>query len=68
MCITGMSKLGELGDYVVINISSPNTPGLRALQSKKQLEDLVVQVKVRNLWNMDIRPFAYLFLQWCKSR
>jgi dihydroorotate dehydrogenase len=43
-----MSKLGELGDYVVINISSPNTPGLRALQSKKQLEDLVVQVKVRN--------------------
>jgi dihydroorotate dehydrogenase len=51
----GMSKLGELGDYVVINISSPNTPGLRALQSKKHLEDLVVQVKVSNL-QPDLQP------------
>lgn len=32
-------------DLVVINISSPNTPGLRALQSRKELEDLVRAVK-----------------------
>lgn len=40
----GLNKLGQFADYVVINISSPNTPGLRALQSKKELEELVVQV------------------------
>ena len=28
-------KLAPLSDYLVINISSPNTPGLRALQSKE---------------------------------
>jgi len=28
-------------DYMVVNISSPNTPGLRNLQSRKQLESLI---------------------------
>jgi dihydroorotate dehydrogenase len=28
----------------VINISSPNTPGLRKLQGRKQLKDLVKKV------------------------
>ena len=42
-----MTKLGGYADYVVINVSSPNTPGLRALQSRKELEDLVSSVKVR---------------------
>jgi dihydroorotate dehydrogenase len=42
----GMTKLGGLADYLVINVSSPNTPGLRALQSRKELSDLVAGVKV----------------------
>lgn len=29
----------------VINISSPNTPGLRKLQGRKQLQDLIKKVK-----------------------
>lgn len=37
----GAARLGPLADYVVINVSSPNTPGLRALQGRAQLEDLV---------------------------
>lgn len=37
----GAAKLAPLSDYVVINVSSPNTPGLRALQSRDQLEGLV---------------------------
>uniref|UniRef100_A0A7S3QMM7 Dihydroorotate dehydrogenase (quinone), mitochondrial n=1 Tax=Dunaliella tertiolecta TaxID=3047 RepID=A0A7S3QMM7_DUNTE len=41
----GLTKLSQHADYVVINISSPNTPGLRALQGKKELEALVSQVK-----------------------
>ena len=37
----GVRELGPLADYLVINISSPNTPGLRALQNRKELEALV---------------------------
>ncbi len=37
----GATQLGPLADYVVINVSSPNTPGLRALQGRVPLEDLV---------------------------
>lgn len=37
-------KLYNLGDYFVINVSSPNTPGLRALQDKKPLTEIVKAV------------------------
>jgi len=37
----GVRTLGPLADYLVINVSSPNTPGLRALQGKEPLEQLV---------------------------
>jgi dihydroorotate dehydrogenase len=40
----GVSRLGDLADYLVINVSSPNTPGLRALQGKEQLRALLVPV------------------------
>ena len=34
-------RLGDRCDYMVINVSSPNTPGLRALQSKAALTALI---------------------------
>ncbi|MBT4006600.1 MAG: quinone-dependent dihydroorotate dehydrogenase [Rhodospirillales bacterium] len=34
-------KLGGYADYLVINVSSPNTPGLRALQSAAALEEIL---------------------------
>ena len=37
----GVLKLGPLADYLVINISSPNTPGLRALQGREPLRALI---------------------------
>jgi dihydroorotate dehydrogenase len=37
----GIARLGPLADYLVINISSPNTPGLRALQGRAPLRALV---------------------------
>lgn len=40
----GVRKLGPLADFLVINISSPNTPGLRSLQSRSQLETLIKAV------------------------
>jgi dihydroorotate dehydrogenase len=35
-----VKKLVEVADYFVVNVSSPNTPGLRALQEKSYLADL----------------------------
>jgi len=40
----GISKLAALADYLVINVSSPNTPGLRALQGREPLQDLLAAV------------------------
>ena len=37
----GTRLLAPLADYLVINVSSPNTPGLRALQSRDALEALI---------------------------
>jgi dihydroorotate dehydrogenase len=43
--INGVIKLGPFADYVVINISSPNTPGLRALQRREPMLKLLNEVK-----------------------
>ncbi len=37
--------VGPHADYVVVNVSSPNTPGLRALQSVERLEPLLSAVR-----------------------
>ncbi|MBL8091424.1 MAG: quinone-dependent dihydroorotate dehydrogenase [Anaerolineales bacterium] len=39
-----MQLLSEYADYLTINISSPNTVGLRDLQGKKALESLLHQI------------------------
>ncbi|GER46242.1 dihydroorotate dehydrogenase [Striga asiatica] len=43
--VQGVHTLSQFADYLVINISSPNTPGLRQLQGRKQLKDLVKKVQ-----------------------
>ncbi|KAG0474692.1 hypothetical protein HPP92_014378 [Vanilla planifolia] len=43
--VQGVHTLSQYADYLVINISSPNTPGLRKLQGRKQLKDLVKRVQ-----------------------
>jgi dihydroorotate dehydrogenase len=42
-----VDTLAPLGDYVVVNASSPNTPGLRKLQEPEQLTALLRAVKAR---------------------
>jgi dihydroorotate dehydrogenase len=37
-------EMAPLADYITVNISSPNTPGLRALQDRGALEELVAAV------------------------
>jgi dihydroorotate dehydrogenase len=39
--VTGLKRLWGMASYFTINISSPNTPGLRALQTKAALEELL---------------------------
>ncbi|KAJ9183141.1 hypothetical protein P3X46_007045 [Hevea brasiliensis] len=43
--VQGVHTLSQYADYLVINVSSPNTPGLRMLQGRKQLKDLVKKVQ-----------------------
>jgi dihydroorotate dehydrogenase len=40
--------LNEAVDYFVVNVSSPNTPGLRALQEKDALQEILLQVQTVN--------------------
>jgi dihydroorotate dehydrogenase len=42
--VKGFTALGPLASYVAVNISSPNTPGLRGLQNKSELEALLSAV------------------------
>jgi dihydroorotate dehydrogenase len=37
----GLTALGQYAGYIAVNISSPNTPGLRALQGREELDALL---------------------------
>lgn len=39
--VTGVTCMAPLADYLTVNISSPNTPGLRALQDRAALDQLL---------------------------
>ena len=41
-------RLGEFADYVVLNVSSPNTPGLRDLQQEEALATLLAAIRAAN--------------------
>jgi dihydroorotate dehydrogenase len=40
--------LKHLGDYFVVNVSSPNTPGLRSLQAATQLDPILAALQQEN--------------------
>lgn len=41
----GAAVFNKLASYITVNVSSPNTPGLRGLQSKDELETLIGKVR-----------------------
>ncbi len=46
----GFAVLAPLADYVTVNVSSPNTPGLRGLQNREELTrllDTVIQARAK---------------------
>ncbi|MDO7887561.1 quinone-dependent dihydroorotate dehydrogenase [Hymenobacter cheonanensis] len=54
--VAAFKALAEVVDYFVVNVSSPNTPGLRELQDKKPLISLLQQVQAHNLARPTPRP------------
>jgi dihydroorotate dehydrogenase len=42
---TGLRLLGGRADYLTVNVSSPNTPGLRGLQTVEALEPLLARIR-----------------------
>ncbi|WP_036220889.1 quinone-dependent dihydroorotate dehydrogenase [Maritalea myrionectae] len=42
--VEGVKRFAPIADYLTANISSPNTPGLRNLQSKEALKRLLTEV------------------------
>jgi dihydroorotate dehydrogenase len=42
--VSGLQAFYEVADYFTVNISSPNTPGLRDLQAPRALDDLLTRV------------------------
>jgi len=49
-------RLFDVVDYFVVNVSSPNTPGLRALQEKGPLMEILNTLQQRNNKNGISRP------------
>jgi dihydroorotate dehydrogenase len=43
--VNGVRLLAPVADYLTINISSPNTPGLRGLQDEGALDELLAEVR-----------------------
>lgn len=46
--VDGLKLFSPVADYLVINISSPNTPGLRLMQQKETLKNLLTEVVKTN--------------------
>jgi dihydroorotate dehydrogenase len=45
--LAGLTSIYPFVDYVTINVSSPNTPGLRELQNRRLLDTLLSELKQR---------------------
>ena len=56
--VTGLRAVAGFASYVTINISSPNTPGLRGLQDPAQLEDLLGRLIVARAECASIVPLV----------
>ena len=52
--VRGVGAMEEVADYLTINISSPNTPGLRGLQEEGALDELLSAVQSARLKDIPI--------------
>lgn len=56
--------LQDVADYFVINVSSPNTPGLRSLQAGEQLEPILSGLQAVNTQNKPVLIKIAPDLEW----
>lgn len=56
--LKGFDALADVVDYIAVNVSSPNTPGLRALQDREPLQRLLGALQERNQRRRQLRPLA----------
>lgn len=62
--VLGVEKFAPIADYLVINVSSPNTPGLRDLQHESQLRQLLTNViEKRNAITASGHPYVPILLK-----
>jgi dihydroorotate dehydrogenase len=54
--VAGIEAFADIADYFTINISSPNTPGLRNLQQPEALDDLLARVLAARDWRAESLP------------
>ncbi|KAK3772990.1 hypothetical protein RRG08_036324 [Elysia crispata] len=55
--VKGVHKFGNIADYLVVNVSSPNTPGLRSMQKREELSNLLFEVlEARNKLTVSPKP------------
>ena len=60
--VRGVRELGDCADYIVVNVSSPNTPGLRDMQGRQALENLLDQV-----WHTLLHPHTLTLATYTPS-
>ncbi|WP_427453924.1 quinone-dependent dihydroorotate dehydrogenase [Litorimonas sp. WD9-15] len=61
--VTGLTRLWGMADYFTINISSPNTPGLRQLQGADEMEDLLGRLSETRAELTGDNPSVPMFLK-----
>ena len=62
--VESFERLRGFGDYFVLNVSSPNTPGLRKLQDKDALEGLLSAVQAANQTRLPLLLKIAPDLEW----
>lgn len=62
--LESFNLLKNWADYFVVNVSSPNTPGLRSLQSGEQLEPILTALNSANQNNLPILIKIAPDLEW----
>jgi dihydroorotate dehydrogenase len=60
--VAGLNRLWDVCDYFTLNISSPNTPGLRDLQGGSALDDLLARVADAR-WSLACKVNRPIFLK-----
>jgi len=62
--VASFRLLRDWGDYFVVNVSSPNTPGLRSLQTSQALAPILASLQIENIDNKPLLVKIAPDLEW----